>query len=383
MDTVSSIGAFFAIILLFVLHHKPNKSLSDKILFAWFVLFALNLSIPFFIQRQILFNDTIWGVLLGSFFVLHFPMLFIYTRSLTQKDYRFTTKCWLNFLWVVVYLISLIPYFKLSVEQRRQLFLNEEPDYIILLPLLVYMFLLVFYITRTVLLLHKHQRNVKQTFSYQENVNLDWLKRLVFGFIGILLLSVIVTGLMSANQIGVKIMDYAVFVGFIILLFCIGYWGYKQERIFSKNDLFETEIPEKGQGKAKKPVVANEQVGEKISDTDNENINQLLTLMETKKPYLDPELNIGTLANDLKIHSYVLSKNINSILHLNFFEFVNGYRVDEFKRLCDDSKNKNFSILALALDAGFNSKASFNRIFKNNTGQTPSEFRKLRETQLV
>jgi hypothetical protein len=62
-------------------------------------------------------------------------------------------------------------------------------------------------------------------------------------------------------------------------------------------------------------------------------------------------------------------------LHRNFFEFVNEYRIEEFKKIVNEPGNENFSIFSVALDAGFNSKPTFNRIFKEKTGQTPSEFR--------
>jgi len=105
-------------------------------------------------------------------------------------------------------------------------------------------------------------------------------------------------------------------------------------------------------------------------------IQELLHQMEADKLYLEPELNIGNVANELNIHAHQLSKLINTQLNKNFFEFVNAYRVEAFKKLATDPRNKHISILGLAMDAGFNSKATFNRIFKNSTGLTPSEFMK-------
>jgi AraC-like DNA-binding protein len=97
--------------------------------------------------------------------------------------------------------------------------------------------------------------------------------------------------------------------------------------------------------------------------------------MENEKLYLDPELHITSVAIHMKMHTHQLSKLINIKLQKNFFEFVNEYRVKEFKKLVANPRNKHISLLGLAMDAGFNSKASFNRIFKNSTGLTPSEFK--------
>jgi AraC-like DNA-binding protein len=59
---------------------------------------------------------------------------------------------------------------------------------------------------------------------------------------------------------------------------------------------------------------------------------------------------------------------------MNFYDFVNRYRLEEFKKLASDPKNRQFTMLALAFDCGFNSKSSFNRYFKKATGQTPSQY---------
>lgn len=94
--------------------------------------------------------------------------------------------------------------------------------------------------------------------------------------------------------------------------------------------------------------------------------------MDEVKLYLEPELNIGNISNQLHIHAHPLSKLINTQLGGNFFEFVNEYRLEEFKKFASNPKNKHISIIGLAFDTGFNSKTTFYRFFKNSTGLTPS-----------
>lgn len=98
----------------------------------------------------------------------------------------------------------------------------------------------------------------------------------------------------------------------------------------------------------------------------------LLKTMDEQKPYLDPQLSLSRLAKLLDISPNLLSQIINQEAQVNFHDFVNSYRVQEFIEKA--SKNKNFSLLALALDSGFNSKSSFNNIFKKQKGVTPSKF---------
>jgi AraC-like DNA-binding protein len=101
---------------------------------------------------------------------------------------------------------------------------------------------------------------------------------------------------------------------------------------------------------------------------------KLQHVMHTEKPYLNKEITLPALAKILAITPHHLSQVINERLNQNFFEFINEYRVEEFKRLATNPKNKHISILGLAMEAGFNSKATFYRFFKSNTGLTPSEF---------
>jgi AraC-like DNA-binding protein len=83
------------------------------------------------------------------------------------------------------------------------------------------------------------------------------------------------------------------------------------------------------------------------------------------------------LAQKLKTNTSVLSATINSNFGKNFNDFVNEYRVKEFKKQIKLPQNQNYTLLAVAFDCGFNSKATFNRAFKKFTGQSPSRFEKV------
>ena len=103
---------------------------------------------------------------------------------------------------------------------------------------------------------------------------------------------------------------------------------------------------------------------------------KLLYLLEAERIYRDEDLTLQTLAEKLAVSPHQLSWIINEVLHLSFSTLVNGCRVEEVKgRLSDPSFNHS-SILQAALDAGFNTKAAFNRAFKKSTGMTPSEYKK-------
>jgi AraC-like DNA-binding protein len=108
---------------------------------------------------------------------------------------------------------------------------------------------------------------------------------------------------------------------------------------------------------------------------------KLLQYMENEKPFLNPKLSLSELAKQLDISINQLSQIINQQARVNFHDFVNRYRVEEF--LLNAEKNKNFSLLALALDAGFNSKSTFNSIFKKQKGLSPSQYLAKKELKRV
>jgi len=106
---------------------------------------------------------------------------------------------------------------------------------------------------------------------------------------------------------------------------------------------------------------------------------QLIDFMEKQKPYLNPELSLPALAQELDLTRSQLSSVINQVHQKNFYEFVNQYRVNKVKQLMTDPSNKHLKLISLAYDAGFNSKASFNRIFKQMTEMTPSQYYSLQK----
>jgi len=97
--------------------------------------------------------------------------------------------------------------------------------------------------------------------------------------------------------------------------------------------------------------------------------------MKEEKLYQETQLSLQELADKIEFPSYQVSQAINEGLKQNFYDLVNSYRVEEAKRLLLDEKNKNFTILSVGFEAGFNSKTTFNTVFKKFTGQTPTEYK--------
>ena len=96
--------------------------------------------------------------------------------------------------------------------------------------------------------------------------------------------------------------------------------------------------------------------------------------MTQEKIFTESELTLGALAKTLDVHPNHLSQVINSYDGKNFYDYINYHRVEEFKRLAPLPDNRNYTLLSLAYECGFNSKTSFNRNFKKATGVSPSEY---------
>ncbi len=109
-------------------------------------------------------------------------------------------------------------------------------------------------------------------------------------------------------------------------------------------------------------------------------IDQLLSYFDTEKPYLQDELSIKATAQRLDLSTQQLSYLLNQQVGVSFQDFVNGYRVAYFKQAIEQEEHHSKTLLGIALESGFKSKATFNRAFKNSEGVSPSVFvKKTRE----
>lgn len=114
---------------------------------------------------------------------------------------------------------------------------------------------------------------------------------------------------------------------------------------------------------------------------DNKNYKALQALMTSKKIYKRPGLSLEQVAKMLKISPGYLSKVVNDVTENSFAEYVNAFRVEEIKRNLRSPQYKHYTILSIGLEAGFNSKASFLRNFKNIVGVPPSEYQDFGEEE--
>ena len=98
--------------------------------------------------------------------------------------------------------------------------------------------------------------------------------------------------------------------------------------------------------------------------------------MEKYKPYLNPDFCMADFSEQIGVSGHLISEVTNGLMKQNFFDYVNNYRVEEFKNLLKDPEKKNEKLMFLAYEVGFNSRTTYNNAFKKFTGKTPSEYKK-------
>lgn len=360
------VGGTLAFFFEFLLLSKKKKSLSDKILTFWMLLFGLHLFLHYFSTKGI---DFEYPHLLGidaPFPLIHSPLLFLYTGSLTGYFNTWKHKYLFHFSPpLLFYLYYFNFYISSGQEKVNQVKIwMENPDVVFMLIYPLFVVSALTYIILTFSLFRNHKKNLQNILSFSsEKNNLHWLRNLILGLTAVWLV-VFVGGIIFDPSV----LPTAIFVTVVFFVISIGFFGVRQGDIFvnlqNVAPIIDSSI--KTQQRYSKSGLREEQAVE---------VQQQLTkLMEEKKLYLDENLSLPQLAQQLNIHPNYLSQVINEKFSRNFYDFVNLYRIEEFKRRVTLEENKKLTFFALALDCGFNSKASFNNSFKKFSGTTPSEF---------
>ena len=110
---------------------------------------------------------------------------------------------------------------------------------------------------------------------------------------------------------------------------------------------------------------------------------KLLQLLEQKKPFLQSDFSLQTLANELQVPSHHISHILNVELNTGFFDLVNQYRITEAKLLLKNPAYEHLKIEEIGYEVGYNSKSTFYTAFKKLTGETPSNFKKASQNRPV
>lgn len=361
---------FFTVLLL----QKKSKALHDNILIFWLIYLGLYIGVYAFYSHDLFVHFNLLSISLLSFLMLFGPFLYYYILTLVSDRRQILIKDLLHFLPFVLFnLYILIASFspglseKLNIEKIDP---EDDPPLMFLFFLIMTAFSGTVYFLLTIKLFRKLDINIFNNFSNSADINLNWIRKLVlvFGIVWTALITVTVIHHIF-HMFSMAFCTDGLFLSLSVFVILVGYFGFKQKIIYSTEDIILSQDITK---------VHTKYSGSRLTDSEaKQYAEKLKNHMESSGTYLNPDLTLSQLATDIGIPGYLLSQVINEQFNLNFFDFVNQYRVEAFKERIGNPKYENFSLLGIALECGFNSKSAFNRIFKKSTGLTPTQFKEV------
>ncbi|MEW7280196.1 helix-turn-helix domain-containing protein [Aquimarina sp. 2201CG1-2-11] len=206
----------------------------------------------------------------------------------------------------------------------------------------------------------KFKKILKCNYSTIEHNNFIWVRYLLLSVIIIISIDL----LMAISQLlfdALPIRSQNISMALIAIALIYGaYFGINQTKVLVPYFLLEKESHTQN---------ATNKTIDKLKETEFIDLKiSLLAYIQNEKPYLDEELTLNKLAKAIKTTDKKLSFLLNQYMKTTFYSFINSYRVDEFKEYIASSSYKEYTIEAIAYECGFKSKASFYRLFKQETG---------------
>jgi AraC-like DNA-binding protein len=372
-----------------------THSLSRLLLSAVIMVFNF-LCVKILIHTTGLWHTPVFRYLPLAFDLAIQPLLWLYTLSLTHPGLKLQKKHALHLLpFALSMAYSLFVY--LAVLPQKDLALKdviansyyfnpvkEVEDFLSILSGLFYWIL-------SLRLVIQYRRWLNDNISDTDYPTYTWLRNITFllgVLFGVLTVSILLDYLF---QFGSRsFIHWQLFFGYLaIIIYYLGFKGYQlpvKQATITEQPMPELVTPSQVQsiqepvdGPAPPVQVEQENIntGKGLSLTP-EKIQQVTQLiraaLETRKLYLDPELSLQKLAKEIKTPTAIVSAVINKTFQKPFRNLINDYRITEVKERFRDPRSNQFSILGIAYECGFNSEASFYRIFKASVGLSPKEY---------
>jgi AraC-like DNA-binding protein len=332
-------------------------------MFFLFFQMMLYLNSECFFQFKYFYDFCPHVFFVGSPFIfLVGPSLFLYIKSIAFSDFKLENKHIIHivpFIFAVLYFTVI--YHVNSAEEKRILLSSKLffPDSSQKYYSIISHVQILIYNLSAFVIVKNYRGAIRQQYSSIQRINLSWLNFVLYGYLIAWLTSVSTMLFRFYDLSFIDIMRIINYLSFFIFFNYIFYKALIQPELFSG-------IEEKQKysfSRLKKEEAY-------------QYLDRLTAYMSEKKPFIDPEITLKNLADQLSIQPRYLSQIINEYLHQNFFDFIGSYRIEETKRMLQESNNKK-TISEILYQVGFNSKSTFNAAFKKFTGMTPKRYKKL------
>jgi AraC-like DNA-binding protein len=292
------------------------------------------------------------------------PFLLFYTKLLISRNPKFPSKFLPHLSPLLLFLlISLVWGNPINIDavnflQKGSITILALANYLLFFVSMLYYWWVVF---RKI---NAHNQTLSDHFSYRsDTVKLTWLKTIALWILGAFIGSAITFFMFFLKNIFPFNPIEIFHLGLLVFTFSISYYGIHQPILY--------------QQRATKPR-SREQV--EIVDRSELNVEfgeRIKSVMTSKGLHLNNELTVQHIADEMGVTTTVISNYLNKELGINFFNYVNGFRIEEAKSRLSNPNHSTDTLLCIAFDSGFNSKSSFNSLFKKETGMTPSEYRRV------
>ncbi len=393
------IGAMQGLFLFLVLVMRKENKLPNKILGVLMLLISLNLGAAFIHTNN---NEIIDLMAIGrsDMFILSYgPLLMLYALYLTGFKKKFKPKQLLHLLPAIIMLVVLILGSR-EIEIFPLINIGDVGDsitlkiwYIIHPSVLIHMLLYLLYGLKTV---NQYKKQLSSYFSQSGKIYLLWLRILMISITCACVLAIIHFLIYSFGD-AEGVLQWIISGSIVTLIFVMGYFTNTQPDILkdlnemdkvlshkniNKERTYEGNIQvESDESSGRKDNLAKYEKNRLSEAEEKENLKKLLCYIEENKPYLNPELNLAKLSKEAGIPAHQISMLLSIYLNQNFYTFVNSYRIKEAKMRLTSKDSKQYTILSIAFDSGFNSKSTFNTVFKKFEKITPSEYRLIRQDE--
>lgn len=219
-------------------------------------------------------------------------------------------------------------------------------------------------------------RAAKRIMPERIIIRLGWLRKMLLLSCAIIVCWVVLIVLDMATDIDHISLFYPLWLSLTLWIYWVGYTGIYQAKLAQERAEIRKEL-----GTIQLPSEPGKKAFQKNSNKEVEHFDQIIRLLKNDKMYTNPSLGLQDIGDKLNISPNYVSKIVNTQAGMSFTDLVNEYRHEMVKELLQGSKFKNYKIMAIALEAGFNSKSNFYKYFKSVEGMTPTDYiKKLRET---
>lgn len=307
-----------------------------------------------------------FGFILSPFQWLMTPLLFLFVRAKTDREFALTGRDAIHlvpFLLVLLYYTS--SYFVLGTAEKQALladgWLRTVPNRI-LIPLLGDVTQLA-YLLAALRLMNQYGVALKEWFSSVEKREMRWLKRILLIWVGVFIVHFFYVALRAAGgpvPFSLQVLDTMNVIHFVMV---------NVMALAAVADYFETPS-----APGEISVLQKDYKAPALTQAERSLMfEKLQQVMQADRPYLDRDLTLKSLAGRMALTPRELSETINAEAGRNFFDYINNYRIRAAEQMLMD--DTNIRVIDVAHDCGFNSKSVFNQAFKRHVGQTPTEFR--------